>query len=108
MAMSEGTITINPLTGVASGAGAAKEVFDAMDASQDYGAAAGATLAEAKERIAALARACAKIIPHIQTNAVVTTSVATTTVGVATGVVAGAATAPTAGTGSGSGTGTIA
>ena len=98
MAMIEGVITINPATGdVIVSTGAAGTVFDALNASQDYGSVVGPQLAEARERIADIARGIAKLIPYIQTNA----TVATTTTGLATGVVAGAATAPTTGTGTG-------
>ena len=112
MPMLEGLVVINPLTGaVTTATGAAGEVFNIMNTGQDYGTATGVTLYQARERVAVLARAVAKIIPHIQVNAVVSTTVSTTvaplipvTVVPATGV--GTTTGP--GTGSGSGTGTVA
>jgi len=75
MAMTEGSVTVDA-TGTASGSGAAKEVFDALDATIDYGTLTGTDLQGARQRTADLANAIAKIIPHITTNgqAVVSTS----------------------------------
>jgi hypothetical protein len=95
--MLEGTITIDPLTGATILAvGAAGEVFAVLDGAQDYGAFTGPKLAEAKEGIATLARAIAKIIPHIQANAQVTTIITPTDVGLQTTTTAGAPTGPAA------------
>lgn len=109
MAMIEGSVSINPVTGAATGAGAAKEVFDALDATIDYGGQTGPALAVARKGPADLAEAIAKIIPHIVANAVVSTNVSTTvaapipvTVAIPGGT--GGTTAPGTGTGTGSGT----
>jgi len=115
MAMLEGTVTINPVDGsIIAKTGCAGEVFDAMEAGQDYGdtpATNPPAYAAARQQIANLAKAVAKVVPHIQANAVVSTNVNTT---VATGIPVatagtaaaqtGATTAPGAGTGSGTGT----
>ena len=103
MAMLEGTVVINPATGSASGVGAAKEVFDAMDAGQDYQGLSGSELAVAREQIAVQARAIAKIIPHIVANAQVTTTVAPG-IAVATAGTAAAQTGSTTAPGTGTGT----
>ncbi|MCP4674338.1 MAG: hypothetical protein GY854_02235 [Deltaproteobacteria bacterium] len=108
MPMSKGSVTIDPATGAASGAGAAKEIFDAMEAAQDFGAVSGAALATAKQQLADIACAVAVIIDHIKMNATVSTNVSTTTVGTANGVTPGPASVPTVGTGTGSGSGTVA
>lgn len=81
MPMNEGNVTINGTTGAATGSGAAKEVFDALDAGQDYGDVVGPDLAAAKEQIANIARAIAKIIPHIKTNATVPSGISVSTTG---------------------------
>ena len=75
MAMTEGSVSIDA-TGAATGTGAAKEVFDALDATIDYGTLTGTDLQGAKQRTADLCNAIAKIIPHITTNgeAIVSTS----------------------------------
>ena len=101
MAMSEGSITINPVTGTASGSGLAKEIFDELDSATDYGTVTGASLAAAKEQVAAIFRACAKVVPHIVSNAVVSTTISLGTT--ANGVTAGGASVPV----TGSTTGTV-
>jgi hypothetical protein len=67
MAMSEGTVTIDG-SGNATGDGCAKEIFDELDAGQDYGPLTGTELQTAKEQVAVVARAIAKVIPHIVNN----------------------------------------
>lgn len=110
MAMLEGTVVIDPTTGnVTSKSGAAGEVFDAMEVGQDYGDLAATNpiaYAAAREQIAVLAKAVAKIIPHITTNAQVSV---TTTVGfpIPVQVVPATGTGGTTGPGTGSGSGTI-
>lgn len=80
MPMLEGTIQIDPVTGnIITKTGAAGEVFDAMESGQDYGDLAVTNppaYANARNQLANMAKAVAKLIPHIQTNAVVTTTVA--------------------------------
>jgi hypothetical protein len=103
MAMLEGTVTIDPVTAVASGAGAAKEIFDVMDSGMSYpGTLTPVAKAAAREQLAVLARAVAKIVPHIVSHAVVTASVASgipvSTAGTAAAQT-GATTAPGAATG---------
>lgn len=75
MAMTQGNVTIDA-DGNPSGAGAAREVFDALDATMDYGTLTGTDLQTAKQRTADLANAVSAIIPHIVTNgkAKITTS----------------------------------
>lgn len=68
MAMTQGTVTIDA-TGNPSGIGAARAVFDALDATMDYGTLAATDLQTAKQRTADLANAVSEIIPHIATNA---------------------------------------
>ena len=87
MPMLEGTIVINPVTAVVTGSGAAKEIFDVMNDGTDYQGITGPELAVAKEQLALLARAVAKIIPHITSNALVTVAagITLTTTAPATG-----------------------
>ncbi len=107
MPMNQGTVTVDSETAAVSGAGAAKEVFDALDASTGYGSATGPALATAKQQLANIAIAVSMIIPHIVANATVSTTVSTTTVETATGVTPGPSAVPTVGTGTGSGSGTV-
>ena len=104
MAMSEGTVTINPLTGATTvKTGCVGEVFDALDGGQDYGTLAAdnpPAYAEAREQIAVMARAIAKVIPHIKNNASVSTTVAS---GIAVQVTPATGTGATTAPGSGSG-----
>jgi hypothetical protein len=106
MAMIESVIQINPATGtVITSTGAAGAVFDAMDATQDYGtlpAVNPPAYAATREQIANLARAVAKIVPYIQTSAVVSTTVAS---GIAVSV--DPVTHDGSTTAAGSGTGTV-
>ena len=109
MAMIQGSVSINPSNGAASGSGVAKEIFDALDSTIDYQGLSGAALYDARNPIANLCNAVALVIPHIQTHAVVSTSVETavqlgTT---ANGVTSGNASATVTGSTKGSGTGTI-
>ena len=75
MAMIQGDVTI-AADGSASGTGAAKEVFDSLDATIDYGPLTGTELQTARTQTANLAKAISVIIPHITTNgkATITTS----------------------------------
>jgi hypothetical protein len=105
MAMLEGVVTINPLTGAASPkTGCAGACFDVLDGAQEYGTLASTNpvaYAAAREQLAVFARAMAKVIPHIIANAVVGSTVTVTSVsGVTTG-------AGVSGPGAGSATGTI-
>ncbi len=106
MTMLDGTIVIDPVTGATvTKTGAAGEVFDAMEANQDYGDTPSTNppaYAAARKQIANLALAVAKIIPHIQANAVVTTTVASG-IPVSTAGSATAQTGSTTATGTGSG-----
>lgn len=101
MPLLEGTIEINPVTGgVTTSTGAAGAIFDEMNSLQDYGNAVGPQLASARESVADMARAVAKLIPYLKDNAVVSTTVANpipVQVTPATGT--GGTTAPGAGTG---------
>ena len=106
MAMQEGSVTINPSTGAATGSGCAKEIFDALDGSQDYQELVANQLAVAREQISVMARAVAKVIPHIKSNAEVNTDVDTTVAaGIPVQVVVATGTGATNGLGSGSGSG---
>lgn len=96
MPMSEGTVTINPTTGAASGSGCAKEVFDALAAGQDYGDLSTTNppvYAASREQLAVMARAMAKVIPHIQANAQVPSGIPVSTTGTAAAQ-SGATTSP--------------
>lgn len=103
MPMLEGTVTINPTTGtVIAQLGAAGEAFAVLDAGADYGTLSStnpAAYAAAREQLAVLARAIAKVVVHIVTNAQVTTppGVAVATAGTAAAQT-GATTAPGIGT----------
>ena len=68
MAMTQGNVTVDA-TGTASGSGAAKEVFDSLDSTVDYGTVTGTELQSARQKVADLANAISEIIPHIVTNA---------------------------------------
>lgn len=79
MAMTEGSIVINPTTGVVTTqTGAAGEVFAVLVAGNDLSSLASNPVAKAKalEQLAVLARAVAKLVPHIQVNASVSATVA--------------------------------
>lgn len=73
MAMIPGSVTING-AGVASGTGYAKEVYDALEAGIDFGTLTPPGLVTAKQQLADLANACASLITHVQSNAVVSTT----------------------------------
>jgi len=109
MPMIAGSVTIDPATGAASGAGCAKECFDLAIATMgsfpaDPAGAAG------KKKVADLCNAIAQgIITHIAANALVSVNVTGTAaapiaVQVAPATGTGATTAPGAVTGSGTGT----
>lgn len=86
MAMSEGSISVNPVTAAVTGSGAAKEVYDELASSLSFPPSMPLPAqAIAKEQLAAIARAIAKIVPHIQANAVVTVAsgIAVSTTGTA-------------------------
>ena len=87
MAMLEGVITINAATGVATTkTGAVGEAFDVLDAAQSWGTLAATNpiaYAKAREQLAVLARAIAKMIAHVKTNAVVPAGIAVSTTGTA-------------------------
>jgi len=108
MAMLEGSIVINSTTGVVTTkTGAAGEVFDVLVAGNDLSSLASNPVAKAKalEQLAVMARAIAKIIPHVRTNGVVSTTVAA---GITVATTGTAATQAGATTSVGAGTGTIA
>lgn len=96
MAMTRGSVTINPTTGSASGTGVAKEIFDVYDATIDYQGLTGTNLAQARKQIADLCNSVAYVIDHIKTNAVVDTDIQVGSL--ANGVTAGGATANVTGT----------
>lgn len=102
MAMLEGTITINPATGDAVKTGFAAIVFDALEASSPYGSLAASNppaYAAAREQLAVMARAVAKVIPYIVANAQVTTPAGVTVATTGTAAAqTGATTAPGVGT----------
>jgi hypothetical protein len=103
MPMLEGSVVIEPTTGVALvQLGAAGEVFAALNSGQVYGDLATTNppaYAQAREQIAVIARAVAKLVLHIQINALVTTppGVLVATAGTAAAQT-GATTAPGIGT----------
>jgi len=107
MAMLEGVIAINPATGVVTTkTGAAGEVFDVLVAGSDFGtlqATNPPAYAAALGQLAVMARAIAKIIPHIKTNATVSATVASG-IAVSTAGSASAQTGTTTATGSATGT----
>ncbi len=107
MAMTEGTIVINSTTGVVTTkTGAAGEVFDVLVAGSDFGtlpATNPPAYSKALVQLAVMARAIAKIIPHIKTNAQVSATVASG-IAVSTTGTASAQTGTTTATGSASGT----
>jgi len=106
MAMIEGSVTVNPVTGTVTGAGCAKEVFDALVAPVSFPVGmTPAAQAVAKEQLAAIARAVAKVIPHIAAHAQVSSTVAPG-IPVSTAGTAAAQTGAT--TSAGTATGTIA
>jgi hypothetical protein len=99
MAMNKGIVTVNPSSGEATGAGAAKEVFDALDATIDYQGVTGAPLGTARKQLADIANAVAVLIDHIKNNASVGVSIDIGST--ANGVTAGSASVPVTGTASG-------
>lgn len=105
MPMLEGNIVIDPLTGNTTvKTGCAGEVFDAMEANQDYGdtpVTNPPAYAAARQQIANLALAVAKVIPHIVANAQVSTTVAA---GITVSVDPNSGQGATNGTGTGTGT----
>jgi len=105
MAMLEGNVSIDPVTGnILTKTGCAGEVFDAMEAGQDYGDTPSTNppaYAAARQQIANLAKAVAKVIPHIKSNAEVSTTVAA---GIGVSVDPNSGTGSTNSTGSGTGT----
>lgn len=105
--MVEGSIVINPLTGAFTAkTGAAGEVMDVLVAGSSFGtlqATNPVAYAKALEQLAVMARAIAKIIPHIKVNASVSSTVASG-IPVSTAGTASAQTGSTTGTGSASGT----
>lgn len=116
MAMAEGTITIDPVTGAETFdpipplPNAAAEYYQELTDGQGLDVLfTGPTLAEVREQYANLARAHAKMVIHTVDNAEVATSVSTSvSVTSVSGVTAGGATSgPGSGSGSGSGAGTV-
>ena len=93
MSMSKGSVTINSETGEASGSGAAKALFDELDAKTDYQGSTGAVLAAARQRVATLCESFAEIIDYIKDNAEITLD------GTAHGVASGSSDADVDGTG---------
>jgi len=81
MAMVKGNVAIDPDTGAATydppaGANLARELFDALEATISYGTISGTDLANARKNLANLCNTMALIVPHITTNAAVTSTVA--------------------------------
>ena len=101
MAMNEGSVSISA-SGVASGSGLAKEIYDEMESETNFGTLLPPQQAVPKEQLAVLARAMAKVVPHIANNAVVTT-----TVGAGINVLVDTQSGAGATTGTGTGTGTV-
>lgn len=89
MAMVPGSVSVDG-SGVASGAGFAKQMYDVLEAGTDFGAAVPPGLAVSKTQLAVLCNAAAKLIEHVATNSVVSTT--------------DAGTSPIAWTGTGTGT----
>lgn len=73
MAMVPGSVSIDA-GGVASGTGYAKEVYDVLEAGTDFGTLTPPGLVTAKQQLADIANACAALITHVQSNAVVSTT----------------------------------
>jgi len=95
MPLIEGDVQINPLTGdVTLAVGCAGEVFGVLDAATDYGAFVGPDKAKARTGVATLAKAVAKVIPHIVTNAQVTTTITPADVALQTSTAPGSPTGP--------------
>jgi|GEM_PF-4059471 hypothetical protein len=84
MALSAGSITVNPTTGAHTGSGMAFEILDAWwtAKSGDYAEATVATIVAVKEGIATLLQAIAAgIVAEITTNGEVTVTVGTNDAG---------------------------
>lgn len=79
--MTKGEVTIDSGTGAPSGGGAARAVFDALDATIDYQSQTGEALANARQGVADISNAIAELIDYITNNAEVATTVADITSG---------------------------
>lgn len=73
MPMIPGSVSIDP-AGTATGTGYAKEVYDELESGTDFGALGPPGLVTAKKQLADIANACAALITHVQSNAVVSTT----------------------------------
>jgi len=73
MTMVKGSVVVSP-SGVASGTGFAKQVYDVLEAGTDFQGIVGTQLQSAKLLIASLANAAAELIPYVAANALVTTT----------------------------------
>jgi hypothetical protein len=94
MAMTPGSITIDPATGADSGTGVSYELFQDYDAKLSYGTLTGSALASAKQQLADLCESIGQVIVnHITSNAEVATT------GTAEHVTTGVDTANTSSTG---------
>lgn len=73
MSLTKGNVTISG-SGVVSGAGFARQVYDLLEAATDFQGVAGSTLATAKRQLAAIANAAAVTIDQITQHATVSTT----------------------------------
>lgn len=107
MAMLEGTVTINSTTGaVTASTGAAGMVFDELKNNTNFGtlqATNPQAYAAALQQLAVIARAVAKIIPHIKSNAQLSGAVVASGIPVSTTGTESAQTGATTATGNVSG-----
>ena len=85
MAMTKGQVTIDSGTGAPSGGGAARAMFDALDATVSYQGQTGEGLAVARQPVADICNAVAEMIDYIIDNA----EVGTSGTGTASDIVAG-------------------
>jgi hypothetical protein len=74
MAMTAGSVTIDPITGAVSGTGAARMVFDDYAAKLPAGLTGG-TLAAARQNVADLCNSFAKLIDYVKANAEIDTPI---------------------------------
>lgn len=92
MAMTKGTVSIDPGTGEASGSGAALVLYDALDATMDYPELEGMpadTIIAAKQQLADMCNAFSEIIDYIKDNAELNAEAADVQSGTSTAEVTG-------------------
>lgn len=73
MPLVAGSVSVDPVTGVVTGSGFARDVYDDLEAATNFQGMILPGLAVAREQLAVIANASAVLIDHVTANATVAT-----------------------------------